>query len=63
MKIIITKQQYKKLVYSLLDTIVGGELTVQKQSGNNYTSVYDSESENIMSIFTKKGLRFTLCYF
>ena len=55
MKIIITKQQYKKLVYSLLDTIVGGELTVQKQSGNNYTSVYDSESENIMSIFTKKG--------
>ena len=55
MKIIITKQQYKKLVYSLLDTIVGGELTVQKRSGHNYTSVYDSEGENIMNIFSKKG--------
>ena len=54
MKIIITKKQYKKLVYSLLDTIVG-ELTVQKRRGNNYTSVYDSEGENIMNIFSKKG--------
>ena len=39
----------------MLDTIVGGELTVQKRSGSNYTSVYDSEGENIMSIFSKKG--------
>lgn len=54
MKIIITKKQYKKLVYSLLDTIVG-ELTVHKRSGYNYTSVYDSEGENIMNIFSKKG--------
>jgi hypothetical protein len=55
MKIIITKKQYKLLVYSLLDTITGGELTVQKLSTANYKSVYDSEGENIMDIFSKKG--------
>jgi hypothetical protein len=55
MKIIITKQQYKSLVYSLLDTVVGGELTVQKLSSENYKTVYDSEGENIMKIFSKKG--------
>jgi len=55
MKIIITKQQYKKLVYDLLDTIVGGELTVQKLNNHDYKCVYDSEGENIMNIFYKKG--------
>jgi len=55
MKIIITKQQYKKLVYDLLDTIVGGELTVQKLNSHVYKCVYDSEGENIMNIFYKKG--------
>jgi len=55
MKIIITKQQYKKLVYALLDTIVGGELTVQKLNNHAYKCVYDSEGENIMNIFYKKG--------
>jgi hypothetical protein len=55
MKIIITKQQYKKLVYALLDTIVGGELTVQKLNNHVYKCVYDSEGENIMNIFYKKG--------
>jgi hypothetical protein len=54
MKIIITKKQYKLLVYSLLDTITGGELTV-KDSSYSYKSVYDSEGENIMNIFYKKG--------
>lgn len=54
-KIIITKQQYKKLVYSLLDTIVGGVLTVQDHLKDKFTSIYDSEDEHIMSVFFEKG--------
>ena len=55
MKIIITTQQYKKLVYSLDDTIVGGELTVGQLNNHAFKTVYDSEGENIMNIFYKKG--------
>ena len=53
MNIIITKKQYKLLVYSLLDIITGGELTV-KEISDRYASVYDSDGENIMNIFYKK---------
>jgi hypothetical protein len=54
MNIIITKKQYKLLVYSLLDIITGGKLTVDDLN-DQYTSVYDSEGENIMNIFYKKS--------
>ena len=55
MKIIITKKQYKALVYSLFDTITGGVLTVSQEEGYVYKSVYNSYGENVMDIFDVKG--------
>jgi hypothetical protein len=55
MKIIITKKQYKSLVYNLLDTITGGVLTVSQKEDFVYKSVYDSYGENVMDIFEVKG--------
>lgn len=55
MKIIITKKQYKDLVYNLLDTITGGVLTVSQKEDFVYKSVYDSYGENVMDIFEVKG--------
>jgi hypothetical protein len=57
MKIIITKKQYKFLVYSLIDTVTGGELTLVMDDSNtlSYHRIFDSYGEEIMSIFYKKG--------
>jgi hypothetical protein len=57
MKIIITKQQYKKLVYNLLDTVTGGELVVSENRRETigYVHVYNSYGETVMNIFDMKG--------
>jgi hypothetical protein len=57
MKIIITKKQYKFLVYTLLDTVTGGVLTLVMDESNtlSYHRIFDSYGEEIMSIFYKKG--------
>ena len=57
MKIIITKQQYKKLVYNLLDTVTGGELVVSENRRETigYVNVYNSYGDVVMNIFDKKG--------
>jgi len=57
MNIIITKKQYKLLVYDLLDTVTGGELTLVMDDSNtlSYHRIFDSYGEEIMSIFYKKG--------
>ncbi len=54
MKIIITKKQYKDLVYKLLDTITGGNLTVgEKIIENNWFDLLDSYGNTIMSVYYK----------
>jgi hypothetical protein len=55
MKIIITKKQYKDLVYTLIDTITGGELSVKDISDYGRYDIFDSYGEEIMNIYTKKG--------
>jgi hypothetical protein len=55
MKVIITKQQYKNLAFSVLENIVG-DLKLDSedyQQGDAYIKVYDSYGENIMDIWFK----------
>lgn len=56
MKIIITKKQYKLLVYSLLDTITGGKLSFGESDSNNkqWVEINDSNGGSIMTIFHGK---------
>ena len=57
MKIIITKQQYKKLVYNLLDTVTGGKLIVSEDRKETigYANVFNSYGDVVMNIFDMKG--------
>jgi len=55
MKILITKKQYKQLVYSLIDSIVGGDLILKTIEGFTYHTIYDSHGEEVMSIYFGKG--------
>lgn len=56
MKIIITKKQYKLLVYSLLDTITGGKLSFGESDTNNkqWVNINDANGSDIMTIFYGK---------
>jgi hypothetical protein len=56
MKIIITKKQYKLLVYSLLDTITGGKLSFGERDTEekSWTEIIDANEESIMTIFYGK---------
>jgi hypothetical protein len=56
MKIIITKKQYKLLVYSLLDTITGGKLSFGESDSNNkqWVNINDANGSDIMTIFYGK---------
>ena len=63
MKIVITKEQYKNLVVSLLDTLIG-EMTIRtvkekREYGNkeDYHSVFDEDGSEIMTIWVKGNLR------
>ena len=53
MKIIITKKQYKDLIYNLIDTVVGGGITLG--TDGSYITILDSYGEEIMNIFSKKN--------
>ena len=55
MKILITKKQYKQLVYSLIDSIVGGDLVLKKIEGLTYHNIYDMYGEEVMNIYFAKG--------
>ena len=57
MKIIITKKQYKSLVYNLLDTVTGGELIVSgdRKETYGYVNVFNSYGDVVMNIFDMKG--------
>ena len=55
MKILITKKQYKQLVYSLIDSIVGGDLVLKTIEGFNYHYIYDFHGEDVMYIYFGKG--------
>ena len=59
MKIVITKQQYKELVFKLLDTLVG-ELRIvtskeKKKLGldTDFHDIYDKHGDEVMSIWIK----------
>ena len=54
MKILITKKQYKQLVYSLIDSIVGGDLVLETIEGLTYYYIYDSYGEEVMYIYFGK---------
>ena len=50
MKIIITKKQYRSLVFTLLETLVG-DITIG-ESGPGYYTILDQEGEDIITIWT-----------
>jgi hypothetical protein len=62
MDIVITKQQYKKLVYTLLDNITGGELSIgEKNRDNHWYYLTNSYGEDLMSVFYKGKARSPGC--
>lgn len=67
MKIVITKEQYKTLVTSLLDNLIGN-ITIKtvkekKEDGNkeDYHSVFDENGYQVMTIWIKGPLRSKGC--
>lgn len=67
MKIVITKEQYKNLVVSLLDTLIG-EMTIRtikekKEDGNkeDYHSVFNEDGDLVITIWVKGKLRSKGC--
>jgi len=64
MKIIITKEQYRLLVFSLLETLVG-KLSIkttkdkwkERQVNDDYHNLYDESGEDIAVIWVKGNLR------
>lgn len=56
MKVIITKQQYKNLLFSVLENIVGDlKLDSEYIPGDAYIKVLDSYGDNIMDVWIRKS--------
>ena len=56
MKIIITKQQYKNLAFSLLENIVGDlKLDSKYEQGEAFIKVFDTYGDNIMDVWVRKS--------
>jgi hypothetical protein len=51
MKIIITKKQYRSLVFTLLETLVG-DLTISEEMSENTYTILDKNGEDIITIWT-----------
>jgi hypothetical protein len=53
MKIIITKSQYQKLVFSMLDTFYGPELSFKEK--DDLIDILSNDGEDIFTVYTKGG--------
>lgn len=56
MKVIITKQQYKNLLFSVLENIVGNlKLDSKYEQGEAFIKVFDTYGDNIMDVWVRKS--------
>jgi hypothetical protein len=53
MKIIITKSQYQKVVFNLLDTLYGPEILVEKD--DDIFEIFSDDGQEIFRVYTKDG--------
>jgi hypothetical protein len=53
MDVIITKSQYQKIVFDLLDTLYGPKLTYEKE--NDRIKILSNNGDNIFTVYTAGG--------
>ena len=53
MKIVITKSQYQKIIYNLLDTLYGPKLTHEKVADR--INIFSNEGDHIFTVYTVGG--------
>ena len=53
MDVIITKSQYQKIVFDLLDTLYGPKLTYEKE--NDRIKILSNDGESIFTVYTVDG--------
>ena len=53
MKIVITKSQYQKIIYNLLDTLYGPKLTHEKV--DDRINIFSNEGDHIFTVYTVGG--------
>jgi hypothetical protein len=53
MNIIVTKSQYQKIIYTLLDTLYGPKLTYKKVSQR--IEIFSKEGDHIFTVYTAGG--------
>ncbi len=53
MKIEVTKNQYKRIIFNLLDSLYGPEFSIEKN--DNLIQIYTKDGEEIAVVYTKGG--------
>jgi len=53
MKIEVTKNQYKRIIFNLLDSLYGPEFSIEKN--NDLFQIYTKDGEEIAAVYTKNG--------
>jgi len=53
MDIILTKSQYQKIIYNLLNSLYGPRLTYER--ADNRINIFSNESEHIFTVYTVGG--------
>ena len=53
MKIVITKSQYQKIIYNLLDTLYGPKLT--HENVDDRINIFSNEGDHIFTVYTVGG--------
>jgi hypothetical protein len=53
MDIILTKSQYQKIIYNLLNSLYGPRLTYERE--DNRINIFSNESEHIFTVYTVGG--------
>ena len=53
MKLEVTKSQYKRIIFNLLDNLYGSELSTEKNE--DLIQIYTNYGEEIATVYTKGG--------
>ena len=53
MKLEVTKSQYKRIIFNLLDNLYGSEFSIEKN--NDLFQIYTKDGEEIAAVYTKGG--------
>ena len=55
MKIFITKSQYQKVVFNLLDTLYGPNISFTQDDGSDVIEILSDDGQEIFRLYTKEG--------